>query len=359
MRIRRNPRFRAVFVAFIAFAFSLAAMLSSCDLPPIYEYWDSIVLNELEISPSFIALQEGQKATFSVIGGKVPYSFELSGNGAITPLPGSKVEYSAPAGAHEAWVGVRDIYDATSMARVMVEASISQLAIVPGSAALAYGQTVDFEFDGGMVPYTFRLEEGSGTVELLTATTGRYTAPAADTDAVVRLEDSSGQIADATISVRAGTQALAIIPDTLVLELSATPFKFYAEGGTGSYTFSVIGAGSITAAGDYTPSAVGSATVSVADGISTPAEASVTVVTAATSLVIIPRSIDIKMGTSFQFDADGGVPPYIFEMVSSYGGTIDASGLYTAPSTRQGVEQVQVIDSRGIRDTATVKVKKK
>jgi hypothetical protein len=46
-------------------------------------------------------------------------------------------------------------------------------------------------------------------------------------------------------------------------------------------------------------------------------------------------------------------------MVSSYGGTIDANGVYTAPTTRQGVEQLRVIDSQGRSDTATVKVKKK
>jgi hypothetical protein len=142
MRKRRNPRFRALLIAFIAFAISLAATLSGCDLPPIYEYWDSIVLNELEISPSFIALQEGQKATFSVIGGKVPYSFEFSGDGAITNVAGHRVEYSAPLTDTVDWITVRDIYDAQSQARVMVEANISQLTVVPSSAALLINESI-------------------------------------------------------------------------------------------------------------------------------------------------------------------------------------------------------------------------
>jgi hypothetical protein len=176
----------------------------------------------------------------------------------------------------------------------------------------------------------------------------------------VRLEDSSGQIVDAYISVRAGAQDLAINPTMVVLELSASPFKFIAIGGTGTYTFSIAepGAGSINpGTGDYTPDEIGTATV-VVDDTSTTAEASVTVVaTVATPLVIIPRSVDIKMGSNFQFSAEGGVPPYSYS-VEGYGGTISASGLYTAPDTRQGVEKVRVTDLRGISDTATVKVKR-
>jgi hypothetical protein len=364
MRIRRTPRFRAVFVAFIAFAFSLAATLSGCDLPPIYEYWDSIVLNELEISPSFIALQEGQKATFSVIGGKVPYSFELSGDGSYT-LAGNKVEYEAPdpALSPEARLSVRDIYDASSMARVMVGA-ISQLTIVPGSASLHPSDPIPitFTFSGGITPYSFRLIEGEGTVN---EAFRNYTAPTTETIAVVRLEDRSGQYVDATIYVQAGVLPLLINPVSVELVEGAT-ITFSAMGGVPPYAFTVSGLGSINSGtGFYTAATHGIDTVTVTDASSVTANATVTVVPATgTPLSIIPRSIDIKMGTSFQFSAEGGVPfavppYYIFEMVSSYGGTIDANGVYTAPTTRQGVEQLRVIDSQGRSDTATVKVKKK
>ncbi len=363
MRKRRKSRLRAAFVALIAIAISLAAALSGCDLPPIYEYWDSIVLNELEISPSFIALQEGQKATFSVLGGKVPYSFELSGDGSYTPLAGNKVEYEAPALAisPEAWLSVRDIYDATSIARVMVEASISQLAIAPGSAALLPNETITFTFSGGIPPYSFSRIAGDGMVVLPTVTTGQYLAPAFNTVAIVRLEDSSGQSIDITIYVQAGTPQLIIDPVSAELVEGAS-ITFTAMGGVPPYVFSVSGLGSINpGTGVYTSATQGEVTVTVTDASSTTAVANVIVVPAtAIPLVIIPRSIDIKMGASFQFGAEGGDGPYSYEMVSSYGGTIDSlSGFYTAPDTRQGVEQLRVIDAYGRSDTATVKIKKK
>ncbi len=366
MRKLRKPRFRALLAALIAIAISLAAAISGCDLPPIYEYWDSIVLYELEISPSFIALQEGQKATFSVIGGKVPYSFELSGDGFISPLAGHKVEYTAPIGSAEAWIGVRDIYDASSLARVMVvEDSVSQLAIAPAIVSLDYDEQIAFDIIGGKPPFSFHLIEGLGTVD---EASGLYTAPSTNTNAVVRLEDGSGQLSDAVISVRLGWQPLTIVPATIVLEKDES-FPFNATGGVSPYIFSLAsGVGSVNISGEYSSSTLGDAIVSVTDS-NVPfasAEATITIVAVApTTLVIIPRSIDIKMGSSFQFSAEGGVPfadpdhPYIFEMVSSYGGIIDASGIYTAPDTRQGVEQLRAIDSRGISDTATVKVKKK
>lgn len=359
----RPRRAGGAFTSRIFASVSVAAMLAGCELPSIYEYWDSVVLSELEISPSFIALQEGQRASFAALGGKVPYRFELEGGGTLSPLSGARVEYFAPVGGpQEAQVRLRDAYDAVSAARVLVEASISLLSIAPTDAALLHGGFADFSFSGGKEPYSFSLEAGLGSVELTTATTGRYNAPAAaDTDAMVRLEDASGQLADARIVVRAGAQPLVIIPSSVVMERGAA-FTFAASGGAAPYLFNVAtGVGSIDAGnGTYGSSSAGSAVVRVTDAVLSVADANVTVVEpAALPLVIVPRSVNIKMGASFQFEGEGGVPPYSFSMASGYGGYVDSqSGLYAAPSTKQGVERVQISDSRGISDAATVKVKK-
>lgn len=359
----RPRRAEVAFTGRIFASIAVAAALVGCELPSIYEYWDSVVLNELEISPSFIALQEGQRASFAALGGKVPYRFELEGGGTLSPLSGARVEYLAPfGGAQEALVKLRDVYDAVSAARVLIEASMSLLSIAPAEASLLYGQSVEFAFSGGKAPYSLGLEAGLGSVEMPTATTGRYTAPAAaDTDAIVRLEDASGQLADARVVVRAGSQPLAIIPSSVVMEQGAA-FAFGASGGAAPYAFSVAsGVGSIDAGnGTYTSASAGSAVVRVTDADSSVADANVTVVEASpVPLVIIPRSVNIKMGASFQFEGEGGVPPYSFSMASGYGGVVDpVSGLYVAPSTKQGVERVQISDARGISDTATVKVKK-
>lgn len=357
----RPRRAGAAFIMMISALIAVAAALVGCELPSIYEYWDSVVLNELEISPSFIALQEGQRATFTALGGKAPYRFELEGGGTLSPLSGARVEYLAPVGGpQEAQVGLSDAYDAVSSARVLVEASISLLSIAPAEASLLYGQSVVFEFSGGKPPYSFSLEAGLGSVEMTGPTAGRYTAPAADTDAIVQVEDASGQLADARIVVRAGAQPLAIIPSSVVIEQGAT-FTFVASGGVASYTFSVAsGGGSINpVSGEYTASVPSPVVIQVTDGANV-ASANVTVVPAAgTPLVIVPRSVDIKMGASFQFAGEGGVPPYSFFVISGYGGFVHPeTGLYTAPSSRQGVERVQIKDSREISDTATVKVKK-
>lgn len=358
----RPRRAGAAFIRMISALIAVAAALVGCELPSIYEYWDSVVLNELEISPSFIALQEGQRATFTALGGKAPYRFELEGNGTLSPVSGGRVEYLAPVGAQEAQVALRDVYGALSSARVLVEASISLLSIAPADAAVDYGGSVEFTFSGGKPPYSFSLEAGLGSVEITEPTAGRYTAPAAaDTDAIVRVEDASGQLADARILVRAGTQPLAIIPSAVVIERGAA-FTFGASGGVAPYTFSKFsGDGSIDpVSGVYSSTIEGSAVVRVTDAVASSAEADVTVVEAAAlPLVIIPRSVDIKMGASFQFAGEGGVAPYSYSIESGYGGFVHPeTGLYTAPSSRQGVERVMIKDSRGISDTATVKVKK-
>ena len=65
----------------------------------------------------------------------------------------------------------------------------------------------------------------------------------------------------------------------------------------------------------------------------------------ATSLSIAPSSQTVTPGSTLQFYATGGTPPYTFR-VASGGGAITQTGLYVAPSDSESIT-VQAMDSTG------------
>ncbi|TFG83243.1 MAG: hypothetical protein E4H20_06000, partial [Spirochaetales bacterium] len=193
MAKRTSIRFAPTLTAIIV----MLVLLFGCSLPSLYDLWDDLRISELEISPSFIALEANQSAVFSAVGGKAPYLFELeSGAGTLNSLNEYQVLYDAPAIATEAFVRVRDTSARSAVARVFVALTIKQLRIVPSSVSLLPDTTVTFTYQGGSPPYAFSMVSGSGAVD---SASGVYTAPVFDTDDVVCVMDASGQSSEALV----------------------------------------------------------------------------------------------------------------------------------------------------------------
>ncbi len=366
MRIPSHRTARRTASAVLSAILVSTAVLSvtACQAGFLFDIWDELLTPGLDVSPSSAVLTAGQHLTLTAIGGRGPYSFlKTGGAGTLTDHNDGTAEYLADGGATTASILLSDSRGEEVLADITVSAvAIPQLYILPSSVSLAYGDPVSFGITGGASPYVFNLVSGAGALTDNGDGTADYTAPSSDTDAVVQVEDDSGQAAQASVTVRAAPPTLAIVPTAAVME-EATNYMFTASGGTPPYVFSASG-GSITDYGDGTadftaPAAPATVTVTVTDSLSATADSVVTVVDAFPALTIVPRSINVTLGSTFQFDAVGGDGTYAYGMGTSYGGTVTPAGLYTAPTERQGVETVIVTDGRGITDTATVKVKKK
>jgi hypothetical protein len=72
-------------------------------------------------------------------------------------------------------------------------------------------------------------------------------------------------------------------------------------------------------------------------------------------LSIVPVSATLEVGTEFTFSATGGIPPYVFSIVSGLGSIDRESGEYTAPA-EASVDIVQVTDSEGSLSSARIVV---
>jgi len=221
------------------------------------------------------------------------------------------------------------------------------LSFSPSTATLAVLGEQSFSPAGGVLPYTFSVQTGGGTV----SSAGLYTAPGSAGSAVVKVTDSYGETATASITINPG---LGIVPLSKNLAVSSS-FGFSASGGVSPYSYSVVSGGGtvVPASGVYTASASpGTATVRVTDFLGNTSDSAVTVVA---PLILSPSVLALKVSSpAVPLAATGGLSPYSYSIVSG-GGSVDSSGNFTAPAT-PGVTVVQVTDQLGSTKTSSITV---
>jgi hypothetical protein len=135
------------------------------------------------------------------------------------------------------------------------------MELLPKSKGILVGQTLQFNVNGGVAPYTFSLGAGAGTI----TAEGLFTASLTAGSVLVHVEDAMENFAEAVVMVNPG---LEIIPITLNLKTNKT-HNFAAAGGVAPYKFSLSSSssGSINAGtGEYTaPNSPGVYQVQVRD----------------------------------------------------------------------------------------------
>jgi len=162
---------------------------------------DITVYGPVTISPETLTLNVGGSQTFTASGGKSPYTFSLpSGGGVINSSTGA---FTAGTTAGVYTVRVVDALGQLAEATVNLQPA---LALVPNTAQIRVGENQVFSVQGGVAPFTFEVISGLGTVNSSTRT---YTAPNQPTNAIVKVTDSSGATAQATVEVIGG------LPDKL------------------------------------------------------------------------------------------------------------------------------------------------
>ncbi|MGZ3775551.1 MAG: Lcl domain-containing protein [Pseudobdellovibrionaceae bacterium] len=294
----------------------------------------------LTIVPTTKTLSAGEAFTFNAVGGTSPYIFSLvSGSGSINSSTGL---YIAPGAAGLATVRVEDALGNHNDALITI---LNPLSITPPSISLIKNGVITFTASGGTGPYTYSVISGEGSVN---ATSGAFSASAMTGITTVRVTDSLGNIKDATVLVHEG---LTISPFTKILAVNQV-FSFTASGGVPPYTYTLTsGVGIVSSSGTYSAGGAGAAVVRVTDKAGSTSEANIIVNSA---LSISPTSKTLAVNNSFTFSAAGGVPPYIYSVLSG-SGTVSSSGDYKAPTTST-TAVVRVTDSASNTADATVTV---
>jgi alpha-tubulin suppressor-like RCC1 family protein len=301
------------------------------------------VVPQLIFTPNTGSLLVSENILLTASGGLGPYSFAVTvGSGNLADA-GNSTTFT-PAASGNSTVTVTDTIGNTVAANLDV---FDNLVIAPSSANINVLNTQLFTATGGIPPLTFSVALGGGTID---AGSGFYTAPAVPDSVTVRVMDSLGHFSDSAVTI---IGILSISPGTKTLAVNNT-FTFSAVGGAGPYSFAVTsGGGTVdSATGLFTaPGVSGSAAVTATDSLGATSTASITINSA---LSVTPSAWTLAVNGTKQFSGAGGVSPYTYSVVAGVG-TINASGLFTAPGT-VGANTVRVTDSLGNTSDANVTV---
>ena len=293
----------------------------------------------LAISPAAITIQVGTAVTFTATGADTYLFSKYSGVGTID----AGGVYSSPVEG-TAVVRVTDNYDRTQDAAVTVNPP--PLVLSPASITIQAGSAVTFTATGGTPAYTYSMQSGVGSIDPVS---GEYTSSVTGSATV--------KVTDSKLPVHRSTTATVTVDPPPAPPLNLSPISvnvqtgsdqtFTATGGTTPYTWEVVegaGGGTITSGGVYTaPGAPGFYTVRVTDLDATVRNAAVQVYL---PLVITTTPASINAGATFDFNASGGIQPYVFSITPvDFGSIASGTGLYTAPGT-SGIVTVRVTDSQ-------------
>ncbi|HEY7726334.1 MAG TPA: hypothetical protein VH880_13435, partial [Anaeromyxobacteraceae bacterium] len=313
----------------------------------------------IAISPPAPSVAPKGSVSFTASGGTGALTWSLQTNASGGSIVAATGAYTAGAtGGVTDVVKVVDAALATATASVTVTAGVS---IFPPSATVAPLGTRSFTASGGSgTGYTWSLSTNASGGSIV-AGTGAYTAGSTGNVAdVVRVVDSLGNQATATVTVTAAA-GLAISPPAATVPPKGTQ-AFTASGASGALTWSLLAnasGGSINAStGAYTAGATGGVVdvVKVVDAALATATANVTV-TAGVS--ISPAAPTVAPKGTQAFTASGGSGTgYTWSLSTnaSGGSIVAATGAYTAGLTGSVTDVVQVVDSLGNTAAASVTV---
>jgi plastocyanin len=304
----------------------------------------------LAISPHGLEMPAGMSFTFVAAGGTAPYTFSVTGNGSINSSTG---KYTAAETPGSATVKVTD-HD-SEIASTTVTVLPSALWMVPTNPTFEANTAYTFAGHGGTPPYHYT-ESGIGSIDF---NSGVYSSPTGGTTTVSVTDSASVPVTVHTdVVVNPPVFPLQISPTTAATE-TGTYLGFSASGGTGPYTFSNTGVGSINSStGLYTAGiTAGSATVTVTDSTlpihNTATASPVTVTAPPPPLTISPSSATMIVGGTQTFTASGGTPPYTFSR-TGVGSINSSTGFYSGTTAGSAVVMVTDIESRTASAPVTV-----
>lgn len=312
----------------------------------------------LQISPLAPSTSPRGSVAFGVTGGSgLGYAWAITTNnsgGTITPATGA---YTAgTVGSKTDTIRVTDSLGNVATTTVTVGPGV---AIVPAAQTTAPKSAIAFSATGGSgAGYTYGfIANGSGGS--LTAG-GAYTAgPTGSKTDTIRVTDSLGNTATATITVSAG---VSIIPPSPSVAPKGT-VAFVATGGSNSgFSWAITqnnsGGSIVPSTGAYSAGPTGTVTdtVAVTDSLGNTASVNVSV---GGGLAINPVSPSTTPKGSVSFKVTGGSGMgYVWAMAGAPSGgiVVAATGAYTAGTTGNVTDTVQVTDSLGNVATMTVSV---
>lgn len=302
-----------------------------------------VVVPKLVLNNTDVKISTGSSFLFEATGGLAPYAFFLkSGVGTVSPTG----FYAATSSPGNAVVQVVDSMGNSALAAIQ---SNFPLKVAPPTLDINRGDSFFFEASDGYPPYQYTVI-GNGIINGLT---GRFTAPTTPQTTQVRITDSIGHVVTSDVTVNG--RPLTVNRQNIILEINQS-FELEPDGGTAPYTFTQLaGVGTLLPSGVYfAPDSPGLAQLELTDSDGGQVIIDVQI---NDKLSITPNNFVTVPDRADPFYANGGVPPYTFQVLSGAGAinniTQNEVGVFTAPSVT-GTTVIQLRDSANTTVTSTI-----
>ena len=153
----------------------------------------------ISLASSEVSVAVNATYTFSASGGVSPYYYYLtSGAGTVDLKSGL---YTAPATSGSAQVELMDSSGSSTYAQITITSGGTgslTLYVYPAAITLTEGATYTFTASGGSGTYTYSVAGGIGSIG---SSTGLFSAPQALGTSEIKVTDTSGNIAYATVTI--------------------------------------------------------------------------------------------------------------------------------------------------------------
>jgi hypothetical protein len=317
-------------------------------------------------APSTIVMAVGGVGTYSISGGKAPYSFSSSNVSVVTGSINvvSNILSLNAVGFGTAQILVFDSTGASVAIAVTVPSGndgISLFTSAPSAVTMPAGASSTFSIGGGAAPYTVTSSNiGIATVQTIAGNKFTVTAGAVGAGQLIIL-DAVGASVSIVVNVNAGnstTNLYTVAPSNLTLAIGGVPKTFAVGGGTGPYLASTSNASVATASisGNVLTLnglAAGVAEVFVFDATGASVTITITIPSSENNSPLFtsaPSAVVMKKDGVNSYAIGGGKAPYSFSSSNTNvvtGVVSNVTNTITLQSVAVGTAQIVVLDSTG------------
>ncbi|MCF7949293.1 MAG: hypothetical protein K9M94_11960 [Spirochaetia bacterium] len=367
-------RARTVKIVCLLLLSQILFVFAGCSQMSLFNLVKSEQEGEFSLGVESINLKAGSEFNFNSVGGYLPYTYTVNeGSGAIDPETGA---YTAPGTVGEATVESTDGLGHRDSASVVIYDYESIMAD-PATFGIHAGATTpqDITLTGGVGSLTASAELGVIDPPIFVSEgefTTSYSPPDDPGTDYIEIVDEQENTLTIMVEVlpAAGDVVLEILPtyavllpnekvDFTITNNTLNSVSIILSDSLGTIDDTPVSSGA-TVTREYTaPSTEGAEFLTITEDapMGDSVQADIYVQGEVTPLEITPGTVEVSPGTTVEFTASGGFPPYEFSQLNGTGTLVQTSPTTANYTPESVISMIRVTDGVGSQAKVKIQVK--